>query len=252
MLVRFRSLVSRCGMLGGFAYLAARFCSKILIPNARQSWSQFGEDLVARDILGLEPGYYVDVGCNDPVHWSNTYLFYLHGWQGLLIDGNLELIGRCHRRRPMDTAVCCLLGERDGLGEIAIYDEHALSSAIATHNTERRAAARLLETRPVPIRTLTALLEEYKAPSDIAFLSIDVEGMDLLVLKGLNFEKFKPRLIAIEDAAFDPADPSRSEVVGFLTARGYRLYAHVHPTLFFIAGGVESKSFHGPSPAHRA
>jgi FkbM family methyltransferase len=251
MLRRVRTLVSRRGVIGATSYFVARAVAACLQPTARQSWSQFGEDLVARDILGLEPGYYVDVGCNEPIRWSNTFLFYLHGWNGLLVDGNRDLIEACRRERPADCAVCCLLGEADGEGEIAIYDEHALSSAVATHNERRRGEARLLETRKVPIRTLTSLLEEHRAPNDIAFLSIDVEGMDLMVLRGLDFGRFRPRLIAVEDATFDPLDPRQSAIAGLLTGHGYRLHSHVHPTLFFVDGHVMSKAFHGPTSGVR-
>lgn len=243
---RFVQLVSRLGLFGTLRYLAGRIARGALLPSARVSWSQFGEDLVARDILGLEPGFYVDVGCNDPIRWSNTYLFYLHGWTGVLLDGNQQLIDKCHRQRPVDTAICCLLGESDGEGEIAIYDDHAISSAMASHNSERRSQAKLIENRRVPIRSLTNVLSECGAPARIDFLSIDVEGMDLMVLKGLDFGRFKPSLIAIEDAAFDPLRPNDNAIVPFLVSRGYRLYSHVHPTLFFLAQGVESKGFHGP------
>jgi FkbM family methyltransferase len=248
MLHRFRTLIGRMGVVGAAMYLIARIVRGLCLPSARWSWAQFGEDLVARDILGLEKGYYVDVGCNHPVRWSNTYLFYLHGWNGLLLDGNAGLIQKCCRRRPADTAVCCLLGDKPGEGEIAIYDEHALSSAVPSHNAERRGSAKLLETRRVAIRTLTDVLAEASAPPEIDFLTIDVEGMDLLVLRGLDFDRFRPRLIAIEDAAFRPMTPDRSEVVQFLIDHEYVLYSHVHPTLFFVHKDVKSRSFHGPTP----
>lgn len=245
---RLAQLLTGLGVFGSIRYLAGRLASGVFLPSSRPSWSQFGEDLVARDILGLERGYYIDIGCNDPIRWSNTYLFYLHGWNGLLVDGNQHLIDRCRRLRPADTAVCCLMGDAEGVGEIAIYDEHALSSAVADHNADRRSRAKLLGKRRLPIRTLTALLIEHKAPASIDFLSIDVEGMDLLVLKGLDFTRFSPRLIAIEDAAFDPLRPRESPLVAFLASHGYRLYSHVYPTLFFVARDVVSKSFHGPHP----
>ena len=34
--------------------------------------------------------------------------------------------------------------------------------------------------------------------NEIDFLSIDVEGNEFNVLKGLNFKKFKPKVIALE------------------------------------------------------
>lgn len=249
---RFTQLVAWLGFSGALRYVAGRVARATFLPATRLSWSQFGEDLVARDILGLERGFYVDVGCNDPRRWSNTYLFYMHGWTGLLIDGNQHLIDACRKLRPADTAVCCLMGEKEGEGEIAIYDEHALSSAVDSHNADRRSKAKLIEKRCVPIKTLTGVLEQYSAPAAFDFLSIDVEGMDLAVLRGLDFHRYQPRLIAVEDADFDPVDPHKSAIVEFLVGHGYRLYSHIHPTLFFVAKGVQSKAYHGAQPSDAA
>ncbi len=245
MLRRGISLWTRLGPLNAMRLVAAKICNRLLLPSPRLSWSQFGEDLVARDILGLQKGYYVDVGCNHPEKWSNTYLFYVHGWNGLLVDANQDLVAECLKKRPLDAAECCLLGDEEGDGEIAIYDEHALSSAVSGHNMERRGMARLLETRRIRKSTLTRLLDKHQAPSDIDFLSIDVEGMDLAVLRGLDMDRYRPKVIAVEDASFEPLQPTASPVMQFLSDRGYRLYSHVPPTLFFLAPGVVSKSFHG-------
>lgn len=246
MLGRTISLFQRLGPLRATQLIAAKICNRLLLRAPRLSWAQFGEDLVARDILGLQKGYYVDVGCNHPEKWSNTYLFYIHGWNGLLVDANQDLIAACSKRRPLDATECCLLGDEEGEGEIAIYDEHALSSAVSGHNVERRGMARLVETRRIRKTTLTRLLEKNNAPADIDFLSIDVEGMDLAVLRGLDMARFRPKLVAVEDASFVPARPAESHVVQFLKDRGYRLYSHVHPTLFFLAPGVVSKNVHEP------
>ena len=47
-------------------------------------------------------------------------------------------------------------------------------------------------------RTLNDILNEAKAPHDIDFLSLDVEGAELEVLKGVNFEKYKFKYLLIE------------------------------------------------------
>lgn len=252
MITRLLALIQRLRPLAALRLIAAKTCIRLLLPTPRLSWAQFGEDLVARDILGLNKGYYVDVGCNHPEKWSNTYLFYLNGWNGLLVDANRDLVDACIRSRPIDVAECCLLGDEEGDGVIAIYDEHALSSAVTDHNADRRSMARLVETRLIRKTTLTQLLDQHQAPSDIDLLSIDVEGMDLQVLLGLDMQRYRPKLIAIEDAAFSPLEPLESPVVRLLTQRGYRLYSHLHPTLFLLAAGVASKSIHEPSGSMRA
>jgi hypothetical protein len=49
----------------------------------------------------------------------------------------------------------------------------------------------------VPARTLTAVLDQYHPPS-IDFFSLDVEGFELEVLKGLDFKKYSPKWLLVE------------------------------------------------------
>jgi hypothetical protein len=69
----------------------------------------------------------------------------------------------------------------------------------------------------VPTRTLDSILTEAEAPAPIDLLSIDVEGHELEVLSGFNFQRWQPLLILIEDHV------GTLETHRFLKARGYRL-----------------------------
>lgn len=48
------------------------------------------------------------------------------------------------------------------------------------------------------VRTLTSVLVETPTPSDFDLLSLDVEGMEVDVLRGLDLERFLPRAICVE------------------------------------------------------
>jgi hypothetical protein len=69
----------------------------------------------------------------------------------------------------------------------------------------------------VPVRTLDRLLEEANAPQPIDFMSVDVEGHEIEVLRGFDFVRWRPRLILLEDHVTG-LDKHR-----FLTAAGYSL-----------------------------
>jgi hypothetical protein len=68
----------------------------------------------------------------------------------------------------------------------------------------------------VPIRTLDAILCE-AGIGGIDLLSIDVEGTELDVLAGFTIERYRPRLILLED------DTRTRDKHGYMTARGYKL-----------------------------
>ena len=54
----------------------------------RESYSQFGEDLVIKNFFKNKIGKYVDIGCFNPIKYNNTCLLYNEGWSGLNIDLN--------------------------------------------------------------------------------------------------------------------------------------------------------------------
>jgi Methyltransferase FkbM domain len=69
----------------------------------------------------------------------------------------------------------------------------------------------------VSISTLDSVLEEAGAPVGFDFLSIDVEGHELDVLRGINLARWCPRLILLEDHV---PDLSKHR---YLNAAGYRI-----------------------------
>jgi len=62
-------------------------------------YSQAGQDRFVHTIHGNTPGTFLDVGCHDPVHISNTYAIEQLGWRGLLIDIASELGPRIAEKR---------------------------------------------------------------------------------------------------------------------------------------------------------
>ena len=69
----------------------------------------------------------------------------------------------------------------------------------------------------VPVRTLDEILSEARAPKSFELLSVDVEGHELEVLRGFDFERWQPRLILLEDHVTSLAKHR------FLNRAGYRL-----------------------------
>ena len=73
------------GMLQSLRTLAFRITKKLLNPKSVTSYGQGGEDLIIERLLEgkAKTLFYVDVGSNDPIQRSNTYMFYLQGWSGV-------------------------------------------------------------------------------------------------------------------------------------------------------------------------
>lgn len=152
-------------------------------------------------------GIFIEVGATDGYTESNTYyLEKFRGWKGLLIEPIPALYKRCIKERPNLKVFNCALVANDyryktvvmKMGYLMSTVKGALKEAEAEHLKRARYfhGTNAKEIK-VPARTLNSVLEEADV-SHIDFLSLDVEGYELSVLRGLDFNKYKPVFMLIE------------------------------------------------------
>jgi FkbM family methyltransferase len=151
--------------------------------------------LVRQFFGGAKPGVFVEVGANHPTQASQTWHLEQQGWSGVLVEPNPDLCELLRAQRPRSRTFQAAVGGPDQAGEVDL-----LLGAEHVHSTVAPVLDDPLSGRKirVPLRTLDAILEE-AGLERIDFLSIDVEGMELAVLQGLNLKKYAPRLILLEE-----------------------------------------------------
>lgn len=200
--------------------------------QSKRVYSQFGEDSVLLHLLGgrkADRGFYVDVGCHHPRKGSNTYLFYKMGWRGVLVDLERSKTLACRMLRRGDTTVLAAVSDVEE--EVSIFAP-AEFSVLAT--IDRRAAGGSREVGRIRTRTLTNILDAtpYKdRPIDL--LNVDVEGVDLQVLRSLDFARYKPRLVVVEswDERLKPI--LEGDIHKFMSEKGYEIAAWVGLSLVY-------------------
>ena len=174
---------------------------KMTSENAILTYSQTGEDRIIMDLLaGVYNGFYVEVGSNDPTHYSNTFAFYCKGWRGITIDANDRLVQRHRQLRKRDIAVCAAISNVEEEVMFVEYDMHELSTidrqtvAVLERNENKVKS----ETKLCTV-TLTSILQEH-LPEGVAIdlLSIDVEGHDFNVLLSIDLSIYRPKVVVIE------------------------------------------------------
>ena len=151
-----------------------------------------------------EQGFFIEAGAHDGFFESNTYyLEKIKGWSGLLVEPVPELYLECRRQRPKAQVVNCALvsfDHPDSHLEMINADTMSFVKRETQFQNQRLAMAKTwVKTKEitVPARTLTSILDELEV-STVDFLSLDVEGYELTVLKGLDFTKYRPKFILIE------------------------------------------------------
>jgi FkbM family methyltransferase len=194
-----------------------RFC----VP----SFAQEGEDrILCRLTEGVRDGFYVDVGAHHPRRFSNTYLFYLHGWRGINIDPDLEAAKLFARERPRDIHVAMGISDEPGTLSYHRFDESALNTFDQALADERARLGRYrrLPTVQVRVARLSDVLSEHlPAARSITFLSVDAEGYDVRVLRSNDWVRFRPRFVVAESLESTLDSLAADKACAFLRSVGY-------------------------------
>jgi FkbM family methyltransferase len=182
--------------------------------------------------FGDGKGFFVEVGANDPRERSQTWHLEQAGWAGVLIEPQPDLADKLRAMRTAKVfAVACSSPDHAGR-TLPLHVAGPLSSL----NRERMAPGATPKTViEVPVRTLDSVLTEAGAPERFDFLSIDVEGHELEVLRGFDIARWHPRLILLEDHV---ADLYKHR---FLKAAGYRIIRRYENNGWYVPRGAADR-----------
>ena len=210
------------------------------------SFSQSGEDNIIKYIffrLGrdMKNWTYLDLGANHAVHLSNTYSFYRQGARGVLLEANPELAQELSEQRPDDIVINKCLSEKSGEKlDFYIMNGDGLSSAdyeAVNSFIKENPALKIERTVSVESITINEITEEYfhqKAPD---IMNIDIEGMELVVLKMNDFEKFRPLVIICEMIEYKnglTVGEKNREIIDFMQKNDYEEFAFTGINSIFI------------------
>ena len=198
--------------------------------------AQFGEDRILDQVFrGKRSGYFIEVGAYDGVSLSNTYCFERLGWHGILVEPIKPLCVKAAAARPRSRVVHAACGRHDqrGAATFTVTQGVPVLSFLRRdpEHIERclREGATLVEIE-VPVVPLDDIIKsERKNPLvgtgpwvpnvgwRIDLVSIDVEGSELDVLDGFNLDRFRPKVLVIENERV-----SGAAIEPYLNERGYR------------------------------
>jgi FkbM family methyltransferase len=180
---------------------------------SKQSYSQQGEDLIVEslaDFLRIQKLSYLDVGAADPIRMNNTYRFYEKKLSGVLVEPNPACCQRLRATRPRDKVINAGIGFTDQKeadyyiigGGVYSEDLNTFSKKqVDSYKAKSNGISLIEKVVRMPLVDINNLMEEHfhGAPH---FISIDTEGVDLEILRTINFSRFRPSILCVETLIF--------------------------------------------------
>jgi FkbM family methyltransferase len=170
--------------------------------------SQVGQDRWVVEVAfgGRTGGYFVDIGANDGVWLSNTYVLEKSfGWTGLLVEADERFFASLRENRSAALAPVCLdskpgfiefyrPSKRMGCGGIIDRDTDAQPHVMEM----RRNNGDFFDVVQVPTLTIDTIFKQYAVPDVIDYLSIDVEGAEHRIFQAFDFSRYRIRTLTVE------------------------------------------------------
>ena len=207
---------------------------RVLLLNMNQSTTYFSQDgqdhflssLLFNAIEQNQTSWVVDVGCNHPIYYSNSYFFekYL-GCKVLAIDAQSSFQDDWSTLRPNSIFVSAAVGQINGSIDLYVNGSDVLDnmfSFVQGGTPKSMESNNIVKTR-VPLFRLSTILDQNKI-SEILLLSIDIEGFEYDALMGIDFAKVFIACICVENNSIFMGE---SKIREFLIAHGYTFYARI-------------------------
>lgn len=221
-------------------------------------YSQEGQDRILDTEIFKEyhNGTFVDVGAHNGVLISNTFFFEKErGWSGLLIEPISEIFQELQKNRPDAILENCAVSETDGMVDFLNVTGYSEMTSGIVSNYDPRHRARIdgeveehggtktvIQVRSYPLSTL---LEKHDI-HHIHYLSIDVEGSEMSVIRSIDFSKVFIDVIGFENNYDDNSAP----IIQYLQERGYSRFPSPCVDIFMIHSS--SQFAQNTESSHRA
>ncbi|MGP0089938.1 MAG: FkbM family methyltransferase [Xanthobacteraceae bacterium] len=191
-------------------------------------------------------GVFVDVGAANPNYLSISALYRSLGWTVIAVEPN-PVFCELHRKLGHEVVQCACGDHDEDDVDFSVVDSHGSRyqngqvsyesfSSLKIKDSYKRLKADLdVKNIKVNLRRLDTILETRTPNIDhVDILSVDVEGWELEVIAGLDLQKYKPRVMVIENLFND------LKYRLYLNSKGYSLWRFLAPNDVYIRNDMSS------------
>ena len=228
-----------------FIYFYYQLIKTKILQRKRRVYSNWGLDIMADHFFkNKKKGVYIDVGCHHPFLNNNTYPLYKRGWNGINIDLDFNSIDMFNHFRRFDLNIQAAISDKQIESDLFFFHNRS-----AVNTLSKDAGAEAKKIIKVNTRTLNEIIENSKfKDKEIDYLSIDVEGFELNVIKGFNLKKYKPKLIILElldqtvkEFYLGKIDNIlNSNIYIYMNENNYKLVNWIHDDLIFVPKDISN------------
>lgn len=186
------------------------------------------------------PGYkgiFFDVGAYEAINISNSYHFEMNNWDVYCFEANTMLIEelKSKRKNVYNYAI-----SNENLDKVEFnvvkgcWGGGSLMAGLSAINLDAdymnvfSGGIKEIIKIEVPQKTLNSVIEtEICQLNEIDIMSIDVEGGELNVLKGLDLNKYKPKILVIENVF------NKTDIYDYLKQFNYILDNHIEYNQYY-------------------
>ena len=213
---------------------------------SKRSYSLSNVDLIIERIFkDKKNGVFIDVGCNHPIKYNNTYLLYKKGWCGINIDLDKTSIDQFKKIRKRDENVQMLVTSYDNeIKDLYFYHDRSAINTLSKELAENR-NSKYKEIKKIKGLSLNSIIANSKfKDSKINLLSIDIENYEYEALKNFDFNQYNIDIIVTEitDTKIKDLETynlsleniTKTSLYNLLIRNNYKLINWVNADLVFV------------------
>ena len=218
---------------------------KKFLSSKKKYYSFSGVDIIVNNIFrNKKKGFYLDIGCQHPVNNNNTFLLHKRGWEGVNIDLDKDNIDLFNFSRPNDHNVCQAISSSTKDVDLFFYHKKSPINTIEKKVSNFQ-TAKVKKIKKIKTNTLNNVLYTSRFKNNkFDLMSVDVEGHELDVLLGFDFEKYDPSVIVVEflDLSLEKIEIKNqninkiieSDIFKYLVSKNYKLVNFIYADLIFV------------------
>ena len=169
-------------------------------------YSQFGQDKFIYENFFVDnpAGFFLDIGAHDGITGSNTFFFEKLGWSGICVEPIPSVFQKLKINRKC-TSLNVALSNSNGEEDFLVLEGYTemLSGILKNYDQKHlnriESELKAMGGKKNYIHCKTITFDELEIPHEIDYMSIDVEGSELSILKTIDFNKYKINVVSIEN-----------------------------------------------------